>query len=370
MRDLLYDRIYRVLSERPKRGVETVEQFTLGSIVGSVRDKNEDVAVIANIRHASTSHKDYTLAIVCDGMGGMADGRKAALIAATTFVSRMLRVDRFNDPSERLTWALGAAQHEVFNELHGDGGTTLSALYLDQAAQGWLVHVGDSRIYAVAADGALRQLSRDDTIGAALNREHEKRPDFNRLIQFVGVDGDLEPQLLRVSRGDCKGFLLTSDGAHSAPPEILSMVAQHAQTAAELVRKLLSLADALGGLDNATAVHIPSTVNNPTPSYHVQGADRDGILATILCASGAHDIWITQTDPQDNARSQRDLRPVAEELKTDKPKDPVHREKFQRTKKGKLKPPKAQTRSREELQRDVDKPVARLDFSDDGEVKS
>ena len=174
MNDLLYNRIYEFLDSRQIRAVEVVEPFAVGSTIGSVRDRNEDVAVIVTVKHARSPNNDYTLALVCDGMGGMKRGREAALIASSTFVSQMLRTESNDSPSNRLSRALVAAQREVFEELRGDGGTTLSAICLCGAAQAWLLHVGDSRIYMIAPDNTLRQISRDDTIGAALNREDEK----------------------------------------------------------------------------------------------------------------------------------------------------------------------------------------------------
>jgi hypothetical protein len=69
VRDLLYDRVYGFLSDRQKRAVETAERFTLGSIVGSVRNVNEDVAIVVSVRHARVPDKDYILALVCDAMG-------------------------------------------------------------------------------------------------------------------------------------------------------------------------------------------------------------------------------------------------------------------------------------------------------------
>ncbi len=369
MHDLLYDRIYWFLSDRQKRAVETIDQLALGSIVGSVRNRNEDVAIIVSTKHASSPQKDYTLGLVCDGMGGMADGRQAALIAASTFVSRLLQAGRFESPEQRLKQALAAAQFEVFEEFRGAGGTTLSAIYLGRDAQSWLAHVGDSRIYSINA-GVLRQLSRDDTIGAALNRENENRVDANRLIQFIGVDGgDLEPQVISVNRNDCDGFLLTSDGAHGAGAEILSTVARHARNGPELVRKLLNVADAVGGLDNATAVYVPASDGSKSLDRSYDG-EREGILTTILCASGQHDIWITQVGGHGAPIAQRETPPPSDERSPDKRKGNAPQAKVKGTKKRKSAKSKPETQPNDELPLVIEKPVAKLDFSDDDGGKS
>lgn len=366
MPDLLYERVYQFLSDRQRRAVEAVEQFAVGSIVGSVRNQNEDVALIANIRHGRSPENDYRFALVCDGMGGMKYGRQAALIASSTFVSQLLRPNRFDSPSERLGSAIVATQREVLQALRGEGGTTLSAIYLDKSVKAWLAHVGDSRIYAIDKEGSLRQLSRDDTIAAALNREYDKRPEFNRLIQFVGTDADLEPQITSINRLDCNGFLLTSDGAHSAPYDILSSVARYAKSAQDLVRKLLSVADALGGLDNASAVHVPSASESATS---VNSYSEGGILASILCVSGEHDIWITPSD----AIGAEIMPPKAVPVRDERNDTRGHGESTVKSKGAKRRAqgkPKEQPRPRNELPPEIEKPIAKLDFSEDEEAKS
>lgn len=368
VRNQLFDRVYAFLSDRQKRAVEFTAQFAVGSIVGSVRERNEDIGLVVDAKHAGSPRLDYTLAIVCDGMGGMSDGRQAAMIAATTFTSHLIKTSRNDNINSRLLSALATAQEEVFYALSGGGGTTLTAVYIDRSDKSWLVHVGDSRLYAIGAKGTLEQLSRDDTIGAALNRDNEKRANSNRLIQFIGAEGEIEPQIIQFDRLKYQGFLLTSDGAHSAPTNIIQTVVQHAKGPPELVRKILNVADAIGGLDNATAVYVPASELYPAANY-IDGKANDGLLVSFLCSSGEHDIWITNVDDDVSPSTPPPIRTLAgnntAHLENNRPLQRAKGPKRKRTAK-----PKPRSPQGEELPLNAEKPVAQLDFSDDGETKS
>ena len=45
-------------------------------------------------RYADAPERNFTLAALCDGMGGMAQGEYAAVLALSTFVARILRHGR------------------------------------------------------------------------------------------------------------------------------------------------------------------------------------------------------------------------------------------------------------------------------------
>ena len=113
---------------------------------------------------------------------------------------------------------------------------------------------------------------------------------------------------------------------------------------------------------------LPATVNNSTPSKHSQGEDQDSTLATIICPSGAHDIWITQVQSQADVGPKRDVRTETGERDVDGPRNQGPERKFQRTKKGTPRRSKAQARPGDKLALEADKPIARLDFSEDGRL--
>jgi len=347
-----------MLSGRQARAIENADFFVVGSTVGSVREKNEDIGAITTVRYSQEPSRDYSLALICDGMGGMSNGRAAALVAASTFISAFLRNHRSLDPQRSLAIALQSAHDAVFSQLRGAGGTTLSAAYANNSQQAWFVHVGDSRVYAVRLENELRQVSRDDTIGAALQRAHENRPDNNRLIQFVGMEGEIDPQIQSIDRGALSGLLLTSDGAHSAPPDIMSTIAKHAKAGPDLVRKLLNVADALGGLDNATAVHLP--FGSGSASEQAEPGPYNDAIAQLLCSSGLHDIWFGILQPVDIEAAPGRSTSYSHNAGRATPDI-----------KNKKKPRQPKQKPKDDVESEVplagEKPVAKLDFSDDGD---
>jgi serine/threonine protein phosphatase PrpC len=251
-----------------------------------VRSRNEDVAAVLSVRYAANWNRDFDVAIVCDGMGGMADGREAALLAASIFLARCARVSRNAPARDKLISSVLTAQSEVQQRLRGRGGTTLSAVYTDRDSNAWFAHVGDTRVFSVT-NGSTLQVSRSDTVGALLNRIDET-PESSRLIQFVGMDDEIQPQIDCIMTSEASGLLITSDGAHGVTKDVWDTVCLHAKSGSDLVRKLLNVADAFGGLDNATALYIPPRVSDePSPD------DGPGMTIRLISLAGEREIWVS-----------------------------------------------------------------------------
>lgn len=239
------------------KAIRTHSSVALGSSVGLVRKRNEDCCLVVRGSYAKTPRGEFTAAIVCDGLGGMSQGREAAVLATSAFAAH-LYCSATSSWDERLSRAIAYANHEVYRRLHGDGGTTLSAVIVPANSDAVLCHVGDSRIYALSPERVLEQLSRDDTMNALLNRREDQpdAPKDSRLLQFVGMGDEMEPQIAPVPR-QAKSVLLTSDGAHDVPSSVLQRLVSAAAGGNDLVRKLLALSDMLGGRDNASAILLP-----------------------------------------------------------------------------------------------------------------
>ncbi len=230
----------------------------LGSNIGLVRKRNEDCCLVARAFYGSGSRASFTVAVVCDGLGGMSQGREAAILAASAFTAKLFCTSAF-DLRERLYRAVAHANAEVYRALRADGGTTLSAVINSPRQGAMLCHVGDSRIYGISHDRALEQLSRDDTMNALLNKQgvEAETPKDSRLLQFVGMGDEMEAQIKSIP-DRFRSVLLTSDGAHDVPSSILQRVVMAAAGGSDLIRKLLSLSDMLGGRDNASAIVLPN----------------------------------------------------------------------------------------------------------------
>jgi hypothetical protein len=68
----------------------------------------------------------------------------------------------------------------------------------------------------------------------------------------------IEPHIIAIDEGHFDFVLLTSDGAHGAPPDTLDLVVRHATDNVELIRRIIGLSEVLGGRDNSTALVMPT----------------------------------------------------------------------------------------------------------------
>lgn len=115
------------------KAIRTRNSVALGSSLGLVRKQNEDRCLVVRGSYAKSPRGDFTAAIVCDGLGGMSQGGEAAVLAASAFAAH-LYCSATSSWEERLSRAIAYANHEVYRHLHGNGGTTLSAVIVPVAA--------------------------------------------------------------------------------------------------------------------------------------------------------------------------------------------------------------------------------------------
>jgi serine/threonine protein phosphatase PrpC len=115
------------------------------------------------------------LLIACDGMGGHADGERAAEVAQQTVVERFWQTTQpLIDPLGFLHLALGAAHASVVAlaprlPLEMRPRATCAVCVVQQTSAYW-AHVGDSRVYHLRA-GRLRERTRDHSHVELLMRE-------------------------------------------------------------------------------------------------------------------------------------------------------------------------------------------------------
>ncbi|HEY6881045.1 MAG TPA: cyclic nucleotide-binding domain-containing protein, partial [Polyangiales bacterium] len=236
--------------------------------VGRVREHNEDALLV---------DEALGLYAVADGMGGHAAGEVASQMALAT-VARVLReqwarveqllaqpgsrpcardVQRLLDEA---ALAACAAVHEAgqADEARRGMGTTLSLLLL-VGAQGFIAHVGDSRVYLLR-QGKSHQLTQDHTLQNELLKRGKLTPaqvaqvkQKNALIRAIGVYASVEVDTLcfDVLPGD--RFLLCSDGLYSylQKDELGAIFDGPLEQAAT---RLVALANQRGGHDNITAL--------------------------------------------------------------------------------------------------------------------
>jgi PPM family protein phosphatase len=213
---------------------------------GKVRENNED-----------SVHAGPRLIAVADGVGGGPSGEIASEIVIRELAT-------LEDGAGSLDAAVDAANRRLREAVEADialdgMGTTLTAmLAVDDALE--LAHVGDSRAY-LWRDGALTQLSRDDTfvqglvdqgiLSAAEARAHPQRA----LVTQAMHGSRMEPSFIRVHPREGDRYLLCSDGLSDyVDDEAIagSLGAHHdLQVCAQ---ELVDLALDAGAPDNVTVV--------------------------------------------------------------------------------------------------------------------
>lgn len=234
------------------------------------RAYQEDAFGFAGFDARGRAESDTVLAVVADGMGGLAEGRAASQAAVTAFLAQYQARPLEEPLPDRLLAALLAANdavHTLAKATAGEGqvGTTLVAAAI-QAGQLWWVAAGDSRLYFYrAADGSLTSANEPHNYAHHLWSQVpsespypdwiDAHPDREALVSFLGlaeipeIDRNLRP--LSLAAGD--RLLLCSDGVDGVltPAELVAELPGPPQAAAEgLIARLQALARP--AQDNAT----------------------------------------------------------------------------------------------------------------------
>jgi serine/threonine protein phosphatase PrpC/CRP-like cAMP-binding protein len=258
------------ISDRRRSMNETL-RFFASTDVGQVRDHNEDNFLV---------DKKLALFVVADGMGGHAAGEVASAIAVRTVHEEVRReADLIADYIAGATGAskvttrdlITLLEHSVQRacakineEARTDSqkrgmGTTLSAL-LVAGHQGFIAHVGDSRIY-LFRQGRVEQITEDHTVfnelikRGNLSREQiEKVGHKNAITRAVGVYERVEVDTLVIEVLPGDSFLLTSDGMHGYVESPDELAEYFKKEGAQATKSLIDLANSRGGKDNITAV--------------------------------------------------------------------------------------------------------------------
>lgn len=276
------------------------------SDVGRVRSENQDFAILS----APADEVDREmgrLLVVADGMGGHRGGATASRMAATIAKDEYFRES--GEISAALTRALERANARIFAEsqvnpeLRGMG-TTCSALVV-HGRQGFLAHVGDSRIYRVR-DGEIAQLTDDHSLVASMVREGllttaeaEVHPRRNVLQRSMGVGSEVEIDArgpFEVLPGDT--FVLCSDGLHGLVKS--DEIAKIAQLGIEdAARELVNLALERGAPDNVTVVvgRAEETTSEELAQWEVAAREeRARSEATFLAPTEEVDVFSDQSE--------------------------------------------------------------------------
>ena len=142
----------------------------------------------------------------------------------------------------------------------GMGTTVAIAVVIEDDV--YLCHVGDSRIYLYDRH-CLKQVTKDHTLvnelierGAISIEEGKNHRQKNVLMQAIGVDMDIVPEMKKVSLKG-RNILICSDGLYNnlTDQDILQILCQKDKVENK-VKALINEANAHGGSDNIAVVLI------------------------------------------------------------------------------------------------------------------
>lgn len=208
----------------PETGITDRLSYQVANLQGvGSRERQEDSFTLVNSLD-ELLYNDYGLMFaVCDGMGGMKDGKIASEAAINSLRNFFAGMDRSGQIAKQLKGWIPAVSEEVVKYTDGDGGSTVvvGVIFHEQL---YFASLGDSSLYLKRNENLYR-LNVEQNICHQLYLEHirdglfdpkacRENQEAEALVQFLGmpeisdVDGSVRPMYLQ--RGDT--ILVCSDG--------------------------------------------------------------------------------------------------------------------------------------------------------------
>lgn len=232
--------------------------------VGLLRDNNQDSYAVCELENGAV------LAVVCDGMGGAAEGALASSEAVRVIKERICEryYDGMSDLSLKtlLISAVENANNIIYDlsltdeKYEGMGTTVVAAIATDSYV--YIVHAGDSRAYKIS-NGQVFQLTRDHSVvqkmlenGEITPEEAVDHPRKHIITRALGVDSEIKTDFCQESFEDSEILVLCSDGLtnYIDTNDILELTGNERYF--NFADRLVNLANENGGGDNITVVAV------------------------------------------------------------------------------------------------------------------
>lgn len=236
-------------------------KITAKTDIGIVRDNNQDSYAAGELSGGAA------FAIVCDGMGGAAEGALASSVAVNAIREKLTNsfFPGMSDISVRslLISSVENANKAVYDlsltdEKYDGMGTTVVASIVRNGFA-YVVHAGDSRAYLIH-NNEIRQITKDHSVvqnmlekGEITSEEAFDHPDKHIITRALGVDENVRVDFAQ-EEFENDILLLCSDGLtnYVHDDEIKEILTDSVDD--EKVSELIEKANYYGGGDNITVV--------------------------------------------------------------------------------------------------------------------
>ena len=181
---------------------------------------------------ATCETKNGTMAVLADGISGLANGRMASTVAVTTFIEAFTALGNLANIQSFFKETAVKSNKQIVQNLNGsNGGTTLVAVIIDEEGYLHWGAVGDSIItifrkgefITVNEKHIFENVLKERYIAGEISQiEIQENPLKKRLINYLGYEGfknlDVGKKPIQLFTGD--KICLFSDGIYDALTEV------------------------------------------------------------------------------------------------------------------------------------------------------
>ena len=231
-------------------------KYASNTDIGLVRKLNEDY-------HMNYITDDFSLLVVCDGMGGHKAGEVASKKAVETVINYVKENENEKDYKKMLIKAITLANEEVYkdsenNTEHRNMGTTIVACLI-HGENAIVANVGDSRLYLYRNE-ELEQITVDhslvnDLLSSGTITE-EEAIDFsqkNVITRSLGIQDTVDVDIFDIKLIKDDLILMCTDALTSQleKEEIIEIIKEESNLD-DIIKKLINEANDFEGIDNVT----------------------------------------------------------------------------------------------------------------------
>ncbi|MFJ8087155.1 PP2C family protein-serine/threonine phosphatase [Lysinibacillus sp. NPDC095746] len=237
-----------------------------GQTIGR-RDEQDDY-------FSTAETNDGTIAVLADGISGLANGRMASTVAVNTFIEEFKKLSGLNNLEKFFKEAAFASNHMIVENLNGsNGGTTLVAAVIDNNGFLHWGAVGDS-VITIFRNGEFKAINQKHIFESVLTERYisgeisqlevQENPLKKRLINYLGYEGfknmDIGKSPIQLNRGD--KVCLFSDGVYDTLTEVeMEQILSQQATPYDIAQDIIKAVEQkrLKNQDNATIVILEKT---------------------------------------------------------------------------------------------------------------